>query len=167
MNQYGQPAHFQPGQQQPPTWWLPQRRQIPAFWLVDQRAYRRLVGAEPEMYFLSVTLAANKTARTAVTVHPGFFLTTITGQVTAADPGDGLGSAQIMMFDPARRQAFMTKPVVSPLFLTVTGSGKNAPFMLRKPYRWNGGERSSIYLTIQNRAAANNVVSILFAGAIR
>lgn len=150
----------------PPTWWAPQRRQIPEFWLVDQREYEALNSMYFVMYFAQVTLGANKTARTAVTVDPGFHLTTITGGVTAADPGDGLGSAQIMMFDPARRQRFMRVPVVSPLFLVAPGSGKNMQFMLRHPYKWNGGQRSPIQLTIQNRAAAANVVSILFAGGI-
>jgi hypothetical protein len=150
----------------PPTWWAPQRRQIPDFWLVDKREYAALRGADQEFYFLQVNLQANKTARTGVTVMPGFVLTTITGSVTAADPGDGLGSAQIMMFDPARRQRFMRVPVVSPLILVAPGTGTNMQFMLRHPYRWNGGQRSPIQLTIQNRANAANVVSILFAGCL-
>lgn len=146
-----------------PNPWLPQHRQWPIKALVDENAYAALKNRRLAMYGVQVTLASLKAGRATIAVDPGFALTTIMVKTTAASPADGLGSAQVIMYDPARRIAFSRIPVVLPIFGGSGGTG-GAPLMLRSPYEWRGGVKAPVQMQIQNRASAANVITILLIG---
>ena len=146
-----------------PNPWLPQRRQFPIHWLLDQPAWKSLRAMPLVIYAVQITLASLQSARSVLVVRPGFSLCQITGSASAASPADGLGSAQVILYDSARRKAFSRVPII---LGNMAGSGGNggSPFMLRTPYPWTGGDKAPIQMRIQNRAAAQNTVSLVLTG---
>ena len=143
-----------------PNPWLPQRSEFPIHWLLDTRAWRALSRLPLVFYCVQITLQSMQSGRSALVVRPSFALCMITSLTSAASPADGLGSAQAILYDAARRKAFSRVPII---LGNMSGIGTN-PFMLHTPYEWTGGDKAPIQMRIQNRASAQNVITLVLIG---
>lgn len=139
-------------------YWLAARQEQSPRYLPSLRYWPMLQSKQPIWYVGSLALGAYKTGRLRISVDPGFALLQMSGQSTAADPGDNGGAAQMTMYDPARRLNFSQKPVVQNLIL---GSGPR-PFRFRDPYIWTGTQ--PVLFIITNRVNVANTVSIVLHG---
>jgi hypothetical protein len=141
-----------------PDYWLPHRKGISDFYLPDLQETEKLEGRQVVWYVGALTLVAGDTGRLRISVDPGFSLTMIVGQSSAGNTPDGLGAAQVQIFDTARRARFSSRPIVSPV---VFGTAAD-PFILKTPYVWSGTD--PVLITIQNRQTVSNTITMVLHG---
>jgi hypothetical protein len=139
-------------------YWLPQRKTISDLYLPSLKEMAKLEGMQPVWYLGTLTLAAGATGRLRIAVDPGFALTMIIGTSSAANPADGLGAAQVQIFDNARRARFSSRPIVSPV---VFGTASD-PFIFPTPYVWTGTD--PVLITLQNRQTVSNTINMVLHG---
>lgn len=142
-----------------PEYWLPQRKTLSDVYLPPLREIEKIEGHHPIWYINTLTLAAGATGRMRISVEPDFKLTMIMGTASAANPADGLGSAQAQIYDTARRARFSSRPIVSPVVFGVAGD----PFILYTPYTWTG--TAPVLIVLQNRnVSASNTITLVLHG---
>lgn len=141
-----------------PDYWLPHRKTISDLYLPNLKETAALEGKQPVWYLGTLTLKAGSQDKLRISVDPGFALTMIVGQSSAAAPADGLGGAQVQIYDTARRTRFSSRPIVSPVIFGTAAD----PFIFPTPYRWTGTD--PVLIQIQNRTAVLNTINLVLHG---